>query len=225
MPAAADLSAIHVVLPIRSLSGGKLRLGAAVDAEERAALIVGMLRQTLAVLAAWPPAAAVHVVSPDPDVAAVALAAGARPLRQLDGRLNAAIRAARDVAQAEGATALLILPGDLPLLDAAALDRFHEAADAALAAGRGRPIVTLAAADAGDGTNALLCSPPATIEPSFGPHSLDRHLRAAREAGASIQVVVDPTLGFDLDTPADLERLDPHRVTALEALGAEASPA
>ncbi|TAM65600.1 MAG: 2-phospho-L-lactate guanylyltransferase [Chloroflexota bacterium] len=219
--AAADLSRLHVVVPIRSLSGGKVRLGAAVDAEERAALIVGMLRHTLTVLATWPDASAVTVVSPDPAVAAITRAAGAGALHQDGGGLNAAIRAARAAAGAAGATALLVLPGDLPLLERPALERLRDAADAALAAGHGRPVVALAPADAGDGTNALLCSPIGVIDPCFGPHSLERHLMAARAAGASVQVVVDQGLGFDLDTPADLEQLDPRRLAELEALGAE----
>lgn len=221
MAAQADLSVLHVVLPIRSLSSGKLRLGAAVDAEERAALIVGMLRKTLTVLQEWPAATTTYVISPDPAVAAVAEAAGAVPLHQSDSGLNEAIRAARAVAAQRGASALLVLPGDLPLLDEAALDRLRDAADAALAAGQGRAVVAVAAADAGDGTNALLCSPVDAIEPRFGLHSLDRHLRAARAAGASVQVVVDPALGFDLDTPADLEQLDSGRLEELEAIGAE----
>ncbi|MGH2467651.1 MAG: 2-phospho-L-lactate guanylyltransferase [Candidatus Limnocylindrales bacterium] len=223
MASGADLSALHVVVPIRSLSGGKVRLGAAVDAEERTALIVGMLRHTLAVLATWPDATAVSVISPDPAVATIARAAGARALHQEDGGLNAAIRAARAAVGAAGATALLVLPGDLPLLELPALDRLRDAADAALAAGHGRSVVALAPADAGDGTNALLCSPIGAIDPCFGPHSLERHLMAARAAGASVQVVVDQGLGFDLDTPADLDQLDPRRLAELEALGAEVS--
>ena len=50
-PAHADLTRLHVVIPVRSVSGGKARLGGALDAEEREALVLGMLRQTLAVVA------------------------------------------------------------------------------------------------------------------------------------------------------------------------------
>ena len=61
-----------------------------------------------------------------------------------------------------------------------------------MAAGTGAPLVVIAAADARDGTNALLLSPPDIIEPHFGPGSLEAHLRAARDAGATVQLVVDP---------------------------------
>jgi 2-phospho-L-lactate guanylyltransferase len=41
----------------------------------------------------------------------------------------------------------------------------------------------------------------------FGPGSFDAHLAAARAAGVPTAVVERPGLAFDLDTPADLERL------------------
>ena len=106
------------------------------------------------------------------------------------------------------------------MLDVPALDRLLDGADAAMAAGTGAPLAVIAAADARDGTNALLLSPPDIIEPHFGPGSLEAHLRAARDANATVQLVVDPVVGFDLDTPADLVRLDPARLAELEALGA-----
>ncbi|HTS15251.1 MAG TPA: 2-phospho-L-lactate guanylyltransferase [Candidatus Sulfotelmatobacter sp.] len=216
----ADLSRLHVVVPVRTLAGGKARLGEALDAEEREGLIAGMLRHELGVLGRWGRAAAVHVVSPDPEVGPIAALAGARPLAQQSDGLNEAVREARLEATEAGATALLILPADLPMLDTPSLDRLLDAADAALAAGGGAALVVVAAADARDGTNALLLSPPAVIEPRFGPASLEAHVRAARDAGASLQLLVDPVIGFDLDTPADLGRLEAARLAELEALGA-----
>ncbi|MFI5254825.1 MAG: 2-phospho-L-lactate guanylyltransferase [Candidatus Limnocylindrales bacterium] len=218
----ADLSRLHIVVPIRALADGKHRLSPVLDDQQREALVVGLLRRTLDVLMAWPGAAAVHVISPDPAVGPIAAAAGARPLRQSGDGLNEGIIAARAVAMADGASALLIIPGDLPLLEAAALEALVDAADAAVAAGSGHAVVVVAPADARTGTNALLLSPPGAIEPGFGPGSLERHLRAAEAIGASTQLVVDPTLGFDLDTPADLALLEPAALAALLALGSGA---
>ena len=89
----------------------------------------------------------------------------------------------------------------------------------ALAAGNGHALIVVAPADARGGTNALLISPPALIDPQFGDHSLEAHLRAAALADATVQLVVDPALGFDLDTPDDLERLDTNTVVDLEHRG------
>jgi 2-phospho-L-lactate guanylyltransferase len=219
----ADLARLHVVVPIRALGGGKRRLSPVLDEGEREALVIGLLRRTLTVLAAWRGAAAVHVVSPDPAVAPIALAAGARPLAQTHGGLNEGIAAARAVAMADEATAVLIIPGDLPLLGIEVLEALADAADAAIAAGSGHAVVVIAPADARTGTNALLISPPDAIEPGFGPGSLERHLRAAEAAGASTQLVVDPTLGFDLDTPEDLALMEPARLAELLALGTAAA--
>jgi 2-phospho-L-lactate/phosphoenolpyruvate guanylyltransferase len=220
-----DLSRLHVVVPLRTLEGGKSRLGAALDAEEREELIVGMLRHLLAAIAAWGGAADVLVVSPDPAVLSIATAAGARTLLQRTGDLNEGIRLGVADAVTGQATAVLVLPGDLPLVAPDALGRLRDAADAALAAGSGRALVAIVPADARNGTNALLLSPPGVIAPAFGPDSLRAHLEAARAANASVQLVDDPALGFDLDTPGDVERLDSRRLAELQAVGAMPGPA
>jgi 2-phospho-L-lactate guanylyltransferase (CobY/MobA/RfbA family) len=67
----------------------------------------------------------------------------------------------------------------------------------------------------------LLLAPPLIIEPHFGPESFEAHLRAAAGAQASVQIIDDPLLGFDLDTPDDLERLDLARRLELEQIGDE----
>jgi 2-phospho-L-lactate guanylyltransferase len=115
----------------------------------------------------------------------------------------------------EGAHAALVLPADLPMLTVEALGRLLDAADAALAAGSGRPLVAIAPSDARNGTNALLLVPPDVIDPGFGEHSFEAHVRAAAMADATVQVVTDHALGFDLDTPEDLEVLPPDLLREL----------
>jgi 2-phospho-L-lactate guanylyltransferase len=211
----AALEPLHAVVPLRSLATGKTRLGGAIDAEERENLLLGMLRRTVTLLGDWPACAAVHVVSADRRALAVAVECGARALLETGEGLNEAIEAAAEAARAEGAAAVLILPADLPLMDDQSLDRMLEAADAAFAAGAGRPLVVIAPSDARNGTNALLLSPADVIAPHFGAQSFEAHVRAAKAADATLQVVTDAGLGFDLDTPEDLERLP---ATLLESL-------
>lgn len=223
MTGPADLCRLHVVVPLRSLASGKARLGGSIDAEERETLLRGMLRRTLAVLAAWPASRAIHLVSTDPGLlveTVVDLSTPVRPLLQRHGGLNEALRMGRDDAAKAGATAVLMLPADLPHLSIEALDGLADAADAAMAAGSGGPVVVIAPSDARQGTNALLLSPPTAIEPCFGLESFESHLRASARAGAALQVVDDPALGFDVDTPDDLERLEPALMRELSALGA-----
>lgn len=218
---ATALEPVDVVLPMRSVSGGKLRLGEALDAEEREELVLGMLLHTLSELGRWPSCRRIHLVSPDPVLDAATRQAGADVTvhRQQGEGLNEGIGLGIGVAQREKAASVLVLPGDLPDLAADALDELLMAADAGLAAAAGGPLVTIAPADAGGGTNALLLCPPDAIAPAFGTGSFEAHLRAAEDAGVAVQVVHDPALGFDLDTPDDLERLDPTRLRELTALG------
>ena len=220
---AADLSSLHVLVPVRGFAEGKTRLGESLDPEERLTLNAGLLRHLLDALNRWPACRRVIVVSADEAVLRLARDSGADPLTDTStGDLNAALVAARDVALARRATAVLILPADLPLVNGAALDTVLDAADAALAAGKGRPLVVAVPSDARTGTNALLLSPPDVIEPSFGIDSLAGHVRAAKRAEASVQLVYQPELSFDLDAPEDLERLEPDVLLRLLRLGAAA---
>ena len=59
----------------------------------------------------------------------------------------------------------------------------------------------------GTGTNGLLLTPPAAIDPSFGPGSCARHVALAAAAGVSCRVEPLPSLMLDVDTGEDLAAL------------------
>jgi len=222
---ATALGLLHVVLPMRTVSGGKARLGEALDAEEREELVLGLLLHTLAMLARWSTCRRVHLVSPDPMLDAVVGLAGLDLVvhRQPGEGLNEGIVLGIEAALSEGADCLLVLPGDLPHVSVEALEELVMAADASLAAVSGGPIVAIVPSDARNGTNALLLRPPGIIGPAFGADSFEAHLRAAETAGVAVQVVSGSGLGFDLDTPEDLERLDAARLRELMDLGRAAA--
>jgi 2-phospho-L-lactate guanylyltransferase len=214
-PLRTSIDPIHAVVPLRSVAGGKARLGEALDAEEREVLILGMLERTLGVLGTWTPCTRTHVVTQDLRVARRITSLTVGAILQVTDGLNEGITLGVTEALREGARAVLVVPADLPLLSIDALDRLLDGADAALAAGSGRPLVAIAPSDARNGTNALLLFPPDVIAPRFGEHSFEAHVRAAAAADATLQVVPDPALGFDLDTPEDLEMLSPELLQEL----------
>jgi 2-phospho-L-lactate guanylyltransferase len=200
-PNAADLTRLVAIIPIRSLESAKSRLGGPLDAEERQDLVADLLDRTLRAAGAVDSIESVVVVSPDPAVLRAASAAGATPVGQSGTGLNEGLRAAGRWATADGATALLVMPGDLPAISAATIRAIVEAA--ADHAEPGRPLVALVTDRHGRGTNALLMSPPDAIPFAFGPDSRTAHLGAARLAGAVV-VEIESPLALDLDLPEDL---------------------
>lgn len=202
-PLGASLESVWAAVPIRGLATAKTRLGPELDPTTRRRLVEAMLRRTLAATRDARSVAGTVVVTKDPDVAGLAHDHRAVGLVERLPGLNEAIEAAGSVAIARGATAMLVLPADLPAVSAAAIDAFVAAAAAALAPEGERGLVALVTDRHGRGTNALVLSPPAVIRPAFGEDSRAAHRRAADAAGARY-IEVDGPLALDVDTPADL---------------------
>ncbi len=199
-----------VAIPVRALEGAKSRLGAVLDAEERRDLVTRLLRRTVSAALATPGVVEVIVVSPDPEVLAIADGAGARPVVQRSRGLNPALQEARG-AMGPGRR-LLVIPSDLPAVTT-------EALAAVLAAGgeAGSPSVVLVPDRHGRGTNALLLDPPDVIDPAFGGDSRAGHAWLASSADAAF-VEVQGVLDLDVDTPEDLLLAE---AAAPEAIGVE----
>ncbi len=184
-----------VAIPVRGFEGAKSRLGAVLDAEERHDLVETMLHRTIAAALATPGVIEVIVVSPDPEVLALAGVAGARPLPQRSRGLNPALQEARAAATGER---LLILPGDLPTITPVDIARVLAAGDEA-----GSPSVVLVPDRHRRGTNALLLTPPDAIDPAFGGDSRAGHAWLAESADIRL-LELPGVLELDLDTPDDL---------------------
>jgi 2-phospho-L-lactate guanylyltransferase len=139
------------------------------------------------------------VVHSDPLVAKVATGMGMIAiLESVAGDLNGALTQGLEHLAERGAEAVLILPADVPLVDAESIEQLIAVAtppsSAAICPSRDR-----------NGTNALLIRPPGAMSPSFGPGSFQRHIALARELGLDVSVVHSDALGLDIDEPQDLD--------------------
>ncbi|MFD4181461.1 2-phospho-L-lactate guanylyltransferase [Rhodococcus sp. NPDC058514] len=203
----------HVLIAVKELGRAKSRLAARLGPDERTALVLAMLRDTLTAAADATGIAEVTVITPDPSVARVARECGARlyadPAGEDADRLNTVLRAAAaDARSTRGPGPLVALQGDLPCLR-------PEELSAALAAGSRAPR-SLVVDHHGTGTAALLVGDPdADLDPRFGPDSARRH----RLSGAAVLTGDWPGLRLDVDTAADLDAavaLGPGRATTAE---------
>jgi 2-phospho-L-lactate guanylyltransferase len=190
------------VIPVGTLEGAKSRLGEVLDPEERRDLVERLLRATVHAAVASPGIDETLVVTPDPTVRQIALDAGARAIRQRSQGLNAGLREARDEALAAGATALVVLPVDVPRISVEAIGALLEPLREP-----GRPLVVLVPDRHGRGTNALLLAPPTAIEFCFGGDSRAAHRACALDRKVRY-VELDGPLALDLDTPDDLLLLE-----------------
>jgi 2-phospho-L-lactate guanylyltransferase len=198
-PRSQHAPGVWALVPIRGLATAKTRLRPDLGPEERAALVELLLRRTLIATRDARRIAGTVVVTKDPAVAAIASRHGAVGLVERLPGLNEAIEAARSLAVARGATAVLVLPADLPAVTARAIDSLIGEAD-----GAADPRLVLLVPDRhGTGTNALFLRPPSVADPAFGEGSRAAHAAAADRAGAAVRELDGP-LALDVDTPADL---------------------
>jgi 2-phospho-L-lactate/phosphoenolpyruvate guanylyltransferase len=186
---------IAAIIPVKTLARAKSRLGTLLSAPERRALVLAMLGDVLASLTAAQKIDRVGVISADPAVLAYAAARGAEALDDHTSDLNAALAQAAAHYAGSGATATLVLPADIPLIQAREIDDL-------MSVHAPRGVVIAPSRDGG--TNALLVGPALALPFLFGPGSLVRHLEAARARGLTTRVFRSPGLDIDVDRPDDL---------------------
>ena len=190
---------VFAAVPVKDLWGTKSRLMPILNPGARAGLTLYMMGRVVSAVSG---AGIQHicVVSPDRVVLNEAGERGATPLLQESQGLNPALEEGRRWAMERGASSLLVLPADLPLIEAGDVSAVLEGAGEP-------PSVTISPDGARTGTNALMLSPPDALPFLFGPGSYTAHLRAARERGIEVRDCERPHLAFDLDTVEDLASL------------------
>ncbi|MCZ6830769.1 MAG: 2-phospho-L-lactate guanylyltransferase [Gammaproteobacteria bacterium] len=198
---------VWALLPLKDLVKAKSRLAGILAPHERRALVQAMVEDVFAVLHGHQGLQGVLVVSDDPSAEMLAHKYSLQWVaeKQLGCRgLNGAVAAATDFLAARGAKEVLVLHGDIPLLqqqDVTALLALYEGSDVDMVIG---PDL------AGTGTNAMLF--PVRKRPTFhyGDNSCQAHQRSGRALGHKVCLLRRIGIGLDVDTPADLLHLYEH---------------
>ncbi len=164
---------------------------------EREQLTVAMLKDVLFVLRRSRQVGSVTVVSADKSARSISRRFGADFLWEGKRRgLNKGLKLAISNSERRGASSVLVIHADLPLLKPREVDEFLEQSQGYS--------VSLTPSKDGAGTNALLMRPPRVIRPVFGRDSFRRHLSLAMKRNARSRVLRFRGISFDVDKPRDL---------------------
>ena len=192
-----------ILVPVKNLAAAKQRLAAVLDQPARTELAQAMLHDVAATLAAWPRRPACALVTSDPFALDLA--------RQYDFEIipdpanpgeTGAIEMATRLCVSRGIDSTLVIPADIPLIQAGELDQIS-----AQAPDEGSLLVP--AAD-GRGTNAAFRRPANLFPLRFGNDSFKPHLAAAQATGKPCVVLQLPSIAVDVDNPEDLRQLLGH---------------
>ena len=191
---------LWTILPVKSLTETKSRLSAILSPDERAELTLHLLERTLGLLALVPRLGETAVITQDPLVAKMATRLGCRTLAEPPGSgLNGAVTAGVSLAAQNGASHCLILPSDLPFLQADELAELVSLVETAVP----DPTVILCSDRQQQGTNALVVPTGLRFRFAYGRNSFHYHQQEAARLGLPCQIVQLPGLQFDLDTEED----------------------
>ena len=206
------------VVPVKSLQDAKGRLAAVLPQASRRELALAMLCDVLDTLAEVDSLEGTLVVTRDRCAAQAAAErdfetlmesesepapSSSSPAKESELSLNRAIESAAIELENRGVTAMLVIPGDVPLAAPEQIDSLCQR----MAHTDPVPHVIVVPDRTGEGTNALACRPPCAVSFRYGPQSALLHGREAERLGIRYDTVHLESLALDVDTKNDLEEL------------------
>jgi 2-phospho-L-lactate guanylyltransferase len=194
---------VAALMPVKGFRNAKQRLSPLLGSAARELLAETMFRDILRQVQLARGLAATFVVTGNDKVASIAAAAGAEVIRESaeNGETSAVDFARLELKQA-GCEAVLILPGDMPLVRAIDVEQIL----AQVPPGASAPFALLVPSHDRLGTNALLLAPPDVIPLRFGYDSFTFHSAQVTAQSLPQCYFENAHIALDIDEPADLER-------------------
>jgi len=188
-----------ILIPVKNLSNAKQRLSKVLDQSIRTDLAHAMLADVLQAVAAYGREDA-SLVTSDPFALEQAAQLGCDVIGdEANISETNAIEMATQICAARGVPRTLVIPGDIPLIEAEALAMIFEHAPACGS-------VLVPSRDK-RGTNAALRAPVNLLPLRFGNDSFQPHLQAAIATNTVCVVLSLARIGLDVDNVEDLENL------------------
>lgn len=202
---------IGAIVPVKTFSRAKTRLDLPPEKKEKICRI--MLESVLDTLARSKEVSKTVMVSKDEDALGIGRKFGAQEIYDNDELgVNNAVKLADSFLQSEGFDATLVLPQDIPLV---------QAEDIKALLGfilPGRSVIVVPSRKF-DGTNALLRVPVNVMETHYDEDSYKIHLDTAEKRNASSSLVLIRRIMLDVDDHSDLDLILGHDLPASTAIG------
>lgn len=194
---------VTALIPVKGFRNAKQRLSPLLDVAERELLAETMVRDVLRQMVSARGLAGTFVVTGNNKVAEIALSLGAQVIRERaeNGETDAVDFARTELSKA-GYEAVLILPGDMPLVRSSDIEQVL----AQVPDGATGPFALLIPSHDRLGTNALLLAPPDIIKLRFGYDSFSFHMNQVAAKGLPLRFFENERIALDIDEPRDLER-------------------
>jgi 2-phospho-L-lactate/phosphoenolpyruvate guanylyltransferase len=188
-----------ILIPVKNLANAKQRLGDVLDQSIRTELAHAMLSDVLEAVAEYGGEDA-SLVTSDPFALDQAAKLGFAVIPDAANKSETdAIEMATQECASRGIPRTLVIPGDIPLIEAEDLAMIFEHAPA-------HGTVLVPSADK-RGTNAVFRAPSSLFPLRFGNHSFQPHLQAAVATDTVCVVLSLPRIGLDIDNVEDLQNL------------------
>jgi 2-phospho-L-lactate/phosphoenolpyruvate guanylyltransferase len=203
----------YAIVPVKRFENAKTRLSSILDLDDRIRLSSLMLEDTVKILSCVPSLTQVLIVSADKRAEEIATKHGVNFLREEKEKgVNSAVALADSYCIKEAADATVVIPQDLPLLDAVEVSRACELAE------NESKCIVICPSLRYDGTNMLLRKPPSVIDTFYDTDSYNMHVKAAIKLGIPIKRLFSKTVMYDIDTPEDALQLTKEEAVAARSL-------
>ena len=194
---------VSALIPVKGFSNAKQRLSPLLDAADRELFAEVMFRDVIKQALKARGLVETYVVTGDNKVAEIAASLGAQLIREKAEKGETdAVDFARGELKQLGREAVLIIPGDMPLVRSADIEEVL----AQVPEGASFPFALLVPSHDRMGTNALLLAPPDIIKLRFGYDSFTYHMSQVSAQGLPLRFIENERLALDIDEPKDLER-------------------
>lgn len=188
-----------ILIPVKELSTANERLSSIMSQQKRTELAYVMLKDVFSAVKSSKLADNKVVVTMDKKAIKMGLKEGFEVIKEESQQgESSSVDEALQVCKLMGASSVLVIPGDAPLITGEDLDFIFE---------KERQENSVILVPSGDelGTNAILRKPPDAIPSRFGHDSFRKHKEEAEKRHLPFDVYEISNIAIDLDEPKDID--------------------